>query len=41
MSKRSFLALYLMTPGLTSELRRVAAVDVVALVLLAVAALLG
>lgn len=41
MSKLSFLALYLMTPGLTSELRRVAAVDVVALALLAVAALLG
>lgn len=41
MSKLSFLVLYLMTPGLTSELRRVATVDVVALVLLAVAALLG
>ena len=41
MSKLSFLALYLMTPGLTDELRRVAAVDVVALVLLAIAALLG
>lgn len=41
LSKLSFLALYLMTPGLTSELRQVAAVDVVALVLLAVAAALG
>lgn len=41
MSKLGFLALYLLTPGLTSELRRVAAVDVVALVLLGVAALLG
>ncbi len=40
-SKLSFLSLYVMTPSLTSELRRVAAVDVVALVLLAVAALLG
>jgi hypothetical protein len=40
LSKLSFLALYLMMPGLTVELRRVAAVDVVALVLLAVAALL-
>jgi hypothetical protein len=41
MSKLSFLALYLMTPGLTSQLQRVAAVDVAALVLLAIAALLG
>ncbi|WP_163992854.1 phosphopantetheine adenylyltransferase [Pyxidicoccus caerfyrddinensis] len=40
-SKLSFLALYVMTPGLTLELRRVAATDVVALALLAVAALLA
>ncbi|MCP3141762.1 phosphopantetheine adenylyltransferase [Pyxidicoccus xibeiensis] len=40
-SKLSFLALYLMTPGLTPELQRVAAADLVALALLAIAALLG